>query len=520
VSLPCPFCNASIDATARTCPYCGGVIGTLLAPGEWIAQRYEVLECMGAGPLGATYRVRDAATNVPLALKAIADELCPTAADRAALVSQLETFAGRTIAGCAMPLEVSADERVAYVTVPVIDGVSLRAALAARAAARRAFTPEEALRVLSALAAATSALHSATPHGALRPENVVVTARGVILTDCAIAMALPPERLQPRTQRFMRAAPFIASEVAAGKKITATADLFALGAIAAELLAGAPTLRALDHAGLSPEVETPLRALLDRDRARRPGALGALLDALGRTCGYQRRPADAPLPVPEVPAPGSLPPSGRATPPRARPLSPPLPAPRASGGRSEVPAGLHPRSPAPTPPSMPPPRLAVPPAAPAASLESTGRLTPPSVPLPPPRPSAPGAATTPPPAGPPGMAQIPRTGLPPAALRTAAPPLPSTAPGTPTVPPMPMSSAPTPRVPRIPTLPGGAPASKGTGPERRPVASPESVPPPRRTRDLDGIDPRLLRAARRLEWDRGDGEGEEVDSAEIELLDE
>jgi serine/threonine protein kinase len=546
VTFPCPFCNAAIDAAGTHCPYCGGALGVVLAPGEWVARRFEVLDCLGAGPLGATYRVRDAGNGVTLALKAISDELCPAPADRAAFVSQLEMFAGRTIAGCAMPLKVGADERIAYFTVPLIDGVSLRAALSARAAVCQPFTHEEALRVMSALSAATSALHSATPHGALRPENVVVTARGLILTDCAVAVALPPDRLQLRLQSFARAVPFVAPEVAAGKKITATADLFALGAIASEILAGSPSHRALDHAGLPPEVETPLRALLDRDRAKRPGALGALLDALGRACGYERRPADAPLPVPENPTATTA----STAPPRVRASVPSIPAVRPPPARAEAPATVVTRAatrPAsmPEPPSTPPPvrpsmpavptaRPAVPTARPAVPMPSAAEPrasapavpplsrpgTPPSVP---PRapisasPSAPEANRT----APPAVSQLSRTGLPSAAVCTAPvagaiPPLPTGAPAPP---------ARTPRLPAIPGMP--QPAGKHGVLERRPAVPmpssrprPSAPPEPKRSRDLDGIDPRLLRAAKRLEADRKRDEPEDLDTGEIEVLDE
>lgn len=460
-------------------------------PGERIAGRFEVLTAVGVGPLGVTYRVLDRHNRVELSLKILAESLVATPEDRAAFVSQMEVFVGRTIGGCAMPLEVGTEGETVYVTAPWIEGVSLRAAMEARAARRRPFTQEEALRVILALAAATSALHSTTSHGALRPENVVLTPRGLVLTHGAFAVALRIETLAARMQGFAHAVPFIAPEVSAGRKITATADLFALGAIATELLTGSPSVQALDGAGLPAEIDTALRALLDRDRSRRPGAVGALLDALARSCGYSRRPPDAPLPVP-VPSPvGSV--RSRSEPPRvARASSPPL---GSVGVSAPMVSGSAPAS------------------AESGAAEMGGQRS-----------------------GPSALLHVPRMGLPPAAVRKEG--LAVSGPSI-QVPPLPrVPSSPPLRLPSVPSLSTASPVSvpplPGRGAEagQVPVAAGYArqgrsetkqnearLGSRREERNLEGIDPRLLRAARRLEAERQE-EGEEIDAGEIEVIEE
>jgi hypothetical protein len=55
-----------------------------------------------------------------------------------------------------------------------------------------------------------------------------------------------------------------------------------------------------------------------------------------------------------------------------------------------------------------------------------------------------------------------------------------------------------------------------------PAAAPATPPSTKRapSRDFDGIDPRLLRAARRLEAERRNDGSDEVEVGEIELVDE
>lgn len=555
MSLTCPFCNASIDAGSARCPYCNGAIDAMRRPGERIAERFLVHDVLGAGPLGVTYRVRDLGNHVDVALLAIADELCPTEADRLGFLSRIEMFAGRTIAGCVMPLEVGADDEVAFVTSPIVEGVTLRAVLGARAASRQPLAHEEALRIMMSLAASTSALHSATPHGGLCPDTVLVTARGLLLIDCTVALAVPLERFQPRIQRFARAVPFVSPEAARGKRISAVADLYALGAIATELLTGSPLMRALDAAKLPPTLEGPLRQLLDREAGKRPGALGALLDALARSSGLERRPPEPPLPVPEVPSPAvdtsrqaaadwaafavstapvpsTAPRDTRreqeSTVPHRR--NPTAPQPIASGDVTEEARAADSDSTSampthdsvddsePTSMEVRRPNAVVlgssRPVAPIAAPSLPGRLAPATAPMP----AVPRASLS----GPPPSIRDPMRSGPPAPARVAMPSLPSAqvAPQGPRVPAMKLPSIPAalPQQPMRATN-GARPAAPGMpqGPSHAP-SQPRRDPAP--SRDLDGIDPRLLRAARRLEAERRTDSDEDVDVGEIELIDD
>ncbi len=543
MTLICPFCNASLDTTGTRCPYCNGAIDPVLGAGERVADRFAVQDVLSAGSMGITYRVRDVGSNVDLALLAIADELCPTVADRLSFLSKIEMFAGRTIAGCVMPLEVGADDRGAFVVSPLVEGVMLRAVLGARSAARQKFTFDEALRVMISLAASTSALHSATPHGGLCPDTVLVTARGLLLTDCTVALAVPLDKFQPRIQRFSRAVPFVSPEAARGKRISAVADLYALGAIASELLVGSPLERALETAQLDPSLEAPIRAMLDRDPGKRPGALGALLDALSKASGLDRRPAEPPLPVPESPSPapdtsrqaaadwaaftGSNAPAPpprdvrreqEPTTPRRKRPPPPTPMPAASieiAPGTEVPddptAFDMPVAPA-LPPSIRAANPVVPPSIP-------GRLGPPTGAMPASRAAPPGVSGLPSLAdsfrsGPPGGVSAMRSGPPVPSLPSAgqAPPA---LPRVPSFPGAPGGRANLPSIPRGPGPSPGARAPASPAAPARPSDRPRQAAAPR---DLDGIDPRLLRAARRLEAERG--ENDEIDVGEIELVDD
>lgn len=274
----------------------------LLRPsaGEWLKERYELLRVLDDGVFGTTWQARDAETGRLVALKLVSDALVMNEGERRDLAAGLEMFCGRSLAGCVMPLETVLIPGGIGVVSPLVDGVSLRSVMDARLARGARFTPEECLRVLLALVAALQALHTSSPHGGLRPENVLITERGVLLTDGVLGVSFPPDRLSQRVAKYRpRAADYCAPELALGRRPTASADLFALGALSAELAGGKAFSEGPDIASISRELHRAVATLLDRDPSRRPGGVRLLLDALTSAAGLDQRPVEAPLPVPE-----------------------------------------------------------------------------------------------------------------------------------------------------------------------------------------------------------------------------
>jgi serine/threonine protein kinase len=274
----------------------------LLRPsaGEWLQGRYELLRVLDDGVFGTTWQARDTRSGHLVALKLVTDALVMNDGERRELAAKLEMFCGRSLAGCVMPTETVIIPGGIGVVSTLVDGVSLRSVMDARRARSQGLTPEECVRLLLSIVSALQALHTSSPHGGLRPENVLVTARGVLLTDCVLGVSFPPDRLHQRIARFRpRAADYNAPELALGRRPTASADLFALGAMAAELAGGKALSEGPDLASISRELHRAVGTLLDRDPGRRPGGVRQLLDALTQAAGMDRRPPEPPLPVPE-----------------------------------------------------------------------------------------------------------------------------------------------------------------------------------------------------------------------------
>jgi serine/threonine protein kinase len=165
------------------------------------------------------------------------------------------------------------------------------------------------LQIARGLASALEAIHErGFVHRDLKPENVVITTEGPVLLDFGFADRRSTSGLSERASRIAGTLPYIAPEHLAGARAEAEADLFSLGCVLFEMLAGfAPfgdtgVVRAVleGRPGALPE-EIPSEvaalafALLDREPAARPKSAARWLRDLTETfCG--RRAARPSLP--------------------------------------------------------------------------------------------------------------------------------------------------------------------------------------------------------------------------------
>jgi serine/threonine-protein kinase len=229
--------------------------------------------------------------------------------------------------------------RLLYYTMPYVAGESLRARLDRDGALP---TPE-AVRVLREIADALAYAHGrGVVHRDLKPDNILLADGHVLIVDFGIAKALQASAdAEPGSDGAVR--PFTSAGIALGTpaymspeqaaadpQVDHRADLYALGVLAYEMLAGQhPFTPRPPQAMLAAHV-AEIPAPLSRRRAGLPRALAALV----MRC-LEKRPTDRPQTAAEVAraldALGLTPPGGGVV---VAPPAPPAPAtaPAATGG--------------------------------------------------------------------------------------------------------------------------------------------------------------------------------------------
>ena len=131
-----------------------------------------------------------------------------------------------------------------YYTMPFVDGESLRARLGARTARRR----PRSIGVLRDVAQALAYAHErGVVHRDIKPDNVLLSGGTAVVTDFGIAKAISAARTSAPGATLTQIGTsigtpaYMAPEQAAGDPdIDHRADIYSLGAMAYELLAGRP----------------------------------------------------------------------------------------------------------------------------------------------------------------------------------------------------------------------------------------------------------------------------------------
>jgi CRP-like cAMP-binding protein len=171
-------------------------------------------------------------------------------------------------------------------------------------------TCPEALRIAGAVAEALGAVHAAgLIHRDLKPSNILLRAnRQPVLTDFGLAAALAStmhERRLTPPNVLVGTADYLAPEVIAGQPVDGRADLYALGVVLYEMLAGfvpfagrdpLQVLRAhVDEAvpPLPATVPPAVRGIVDQALQKDPRDRFATADEMARRCASAQREANA-----------------------------------------------------------------------------------------------------------------------------------------------------------------------------------------------------------------------------------
>jgi serine/threonine-protein kinase len=300
------------------------------ADGPTLGGRYRLERRLGSGGMGSVWRAHDQLLGRHVAIKLVDPG---AAAERLGSGERLRREA-RAVGALAHPgvarlFDYCDTPEGAFLVMELAEGESLAAQLI-----RGPIPAARAVDIAAQCADALDAAHRAgVVHRDVKPSNIMLTSRGVKLVDFGIASTAGDSALTA-AGRVLGTAAYLAPERATGRPATSAADLYALGVVLYQMLAGRLPFRADDPVSmmyahtaadplpLSGDIPAALaeicRALLAKDPQARPrtgAAVARMLRAasLEREDPATRQPwqmATAPQPPREPVAPtGVLPPS-------------------------------------------------------------------------------------------------------------------------------------------------------------------------------------------------------------------
>ena len=213
--------------------------------------RYKIEAWLGAGGMGDVYRATDARLGRPVAVKILSQHL---SSDPAAL-TRFETEA-RAVAALSHPNilaihDFGEEQGISYAITELLEGETLRNRLN-----RSPVSWRESLDVAVAAAEGLGAAHAkGITHLDLKPENIFLTSDGTVkILDFGLAQMRPllPGKgtadtavalSSPESGMLIGTAGYMSPEQAQGKEVDARSDVFSLGSVLYEMLAGRHAFR-------------------------------------------------------------------------------------------------------------------------------------------------------------------------------------------------------------------------------------------------------------------------------------
>lgn len=236
-----------------------------LQVGDVLGGRYEILQLLGEGGMGAVYKARDRELDRAVALKLIRPELAASRAMLARFKQELLLSHQVTHKNVIRIYDLGDADGVKFITMEFIEGEDLRALMQKQ----KKFSPEEVVEIVLQVCRALEAAHSVgVIHRDLKPQNIMRDASGRILVmDFGLARTLEGDGMT-QTGMLVGTMEYMSPEQALGKGLDQRSDLFTLGLIFYELLTGVTPFRA-DSAIASLLRRTSERAIpvSDHDKA-------------------------------------------------------------------------------------------------------------------------------------------------------------------------------------------------------------------------------------------------------------
>ncbi|ASU56095.1 serine/threonine-protein kinase [Nocardiopsis dassonvillei] len=209
----------------------GDLTGTVLS------DRYRLEEQVGSGGMGTVWKATDTLLNRPVAVKLLHPSQMaePTARERFRTEGRIT--AGLSHPGIAQVYDYGEENGRAFLIMELVVGEPLSQVLREQGHLSADQTLDFVYQAAKALAAAHA---RGVVHRDIKPGNLLVTPDGQLkLTDFGIARGDMSVTLT-QTGMVMGTAQYISPEQASGRPATSSSDLYALGVVAYECLAGTP----------------------------------------------------------------------------------------------------------------------------------------------------------------------------------------------------------------------------------------------------------------------------------------
>ena len=290
--------------------------GPSLRPGDILGNRYEVLEILGEGGMGAVYKASDIELSRTIALKVIRPELASKPEILQRFKQELILARQVTDRNVIRIFDLGEADGIKFITMEYVEGESLHQILRRQGK----ISVDETVEIMKQMLNGLQAAHrEGVIHRDLKPGNIMRDTQGrVVVMDFGLARSLGGDGLT-RSGSMLGTMEYMSPEQAQAREVDARSDIFTVGLICYELLTGTMPYqadsaiasllkrmqeRAVPVSGLDPSIPQPITDLiakcLERDPALRYQSAQEILDRIDEIKG--KRPPSTIVAAPPAPS--------------------------------------------------------------------------------------------------------------------------------------------------------------------------------------------------------------------------
>jgi len=230
---PPPSLNRKVNRRQAAVP--------LLETGQVLVGRYEILQMLGEGGMGAVYKAKDRELDRFVALKLVRPELAANPAMIARFKRELLLSHQVTHKNVIRIYDLGDSDGMKFISMEFVDGQDLRSLILEK----NKFSPGEAVEIIIQVCRALEATHSVgVIHRDLKPQNIMQDKSGRILVmDFGMARTIESDGMT-QTGALVGTMEYMSPEQALAKELDHRSDIFSLGLILYELLTGVMPFKA------------------------------------------------------------------------------------------------------------------------------------------------------------------------------------------------------------------------------------------------------------------------------------
>ena len=204
--------------------------------GRLLDNRYEILEVIGTGGMAVVYKARCHRLNRLVAIKILKDDNLDDEDFRRRFHAESQAVAMLSHPNIVSVYDVSTSLMADYIVMELIEGITLKQYMAKKGVLNWKETLHFAMQIAKALEHAHS---KGIVHRDIKPHNVMVLKNGSVkVMDFGIARMI--SRGNTLTKEALGSVHYISPEQARGGRVDDRSDIYSLGVVMYEMMAGRP----------------------------------------------------------------------------------------------------------------------------------------------------------------------------------------------------------------------------------------------------------------------------------------